>query len=646
MATDATRHPVGAGLRVMLILLACLATVATSTSSPDMPDLPQVSAVDHHLLRQMLGDAITPTAFLQHYYRQDLLHIPAIATKKSADLWASDSWFEDLKHVDALLAETLVQFHDDDNVFVLRNNKARSQTINTTDWSVQGPRFYAEGQSAVIRREFQDVPQSPFEHMLLDVFGASEVTAHAYISAPHALALPPHTDQYDVVVVQVFGHKEWTICTGTNDSSADWPEATPAQLAQIYELEISNPEGCRNWAIKDLERMHCRQLTLRENDILYLPKALIHFATTNDNITSAHVTYSIDRDEASWRDVIETACWQSQHPLCAVVSQVLAGLDHSALGLPWIQLAHEPMGGLETSCATANDLVRSYHPYSLRSLMKAQTFSALPAYVTPHDMNMFLARLADCNATMGVDEKGHPVSMTQLIINRKALDLLHPTPSRNRRDVAWTAPCNSKGGVCTGCNGRSCDDSCNSGETCDNYGCDSSCNSGDDSCDNSCDGTCNTCTGGCDTYACNTAACAAGYYKFTNDITNQGCQVCQTGKYQEATHNSWSCKNCAAGTYASTTGRTSCTACPGGQFQTATGQSSCKSCSSYGTVCDSGQYQGGCTGSTPGSCYTCSSGTYQNANSHRAASCKTCAACGIGKYYGCTITAGTTCSVC
>ena len=71
-----------------------------------------------------------------------------------------------------------------------------------------------EGKSTIFRLEYLDLPDAdPVARLataFLDVFGFP-VSVHAYASGPSQSALQPHSDPYDVFVVQLSGSKDWTV---------------------------------------------------------------------------------------------------------------------------------------------------------------------------------------------------------------------------------------------------------------------------------------------------------------------------------------------------------------------------------------------------------------------------------------------------
>jgi hypothetical protein len=89
---------------------------------------------------------------------------------------------------------------------------------------------------------------------------ARPVTMNLYLSAPSSTALNPHTDEYDVFVVQLQGAKTWQVCTPK--SSVDG-ELTEADAAEAAELAKSNPGGCSsNLAPRADDALQCRSIQL------------------------------------------------------------------------------------------------------------------------------------------------------------------------------------------------------------------------------------------------------------------------------------------------------------------------------------------------------------------------------------------------
>ena len=98
---------------------------------------------------------------------------------------------------------------------------------------------------------------------------------NVYHSGPGAVALNRHLDNYDVLVLQLDGHKDWEIGV-----FAPGYAITPAHLRDP----------------KSIDRVqHWTNATLQPGDVLYLPKGVYHAATTADGYDSTtHATIQLE----------------------------------------------------------------------------------------------------------------------------------------------------------------------------------------------------------------------------------------------------------------------------------------------------------------------------------------------------------------
>jgi lysine-specific demethylase/histidyl-hydroxylase NO66 len=87
-----------------------------------------------------------------------------------------------------------------------------------------------------------------------------EVHANAYVTPPRAQAMPIHTDDHDVIALQVHGSKRWLVYATTG----------------LDAIECVTP----------------LDVNLRRGDILYVPKHAPHVAATSSE-TSIHVALAI-----------------------------------------------------------------------------------------------------------------------------------------------------------------------------------------------------------------------------------------------------------------------------------------------------------------------------------------------------------------
>ena len=99
-------------------------------------------------------------------------------------------------------------------------------------------------------------------------------TAHVYVSPPGGAALANHTDENDVVVLQVSGAKDWTVCAPV----ANEPKRSTCATYDAGEMSAL-----------DL----CSRLTLYPGDLLFVPERSVHSARALDDAPSTHLTLGL-----------------------------------------------------------------------------------------------------------------------------------------------------------------------------------------------------------------------------------------------------------------------------------------------------------------------------------------------------------------
>ncbi len=114
-------------------------------------------------------------------------------------------------------------------------------------------------------------------------------TTHVYFSGPGGSALEPHTDMYDVFVIQLFGSKTWTVCVPNPDSDIAG-YYTAAELCQLQENRLRRQNGCTKYsAIHNSRLFSCKQVVLFPGYGFYIPKGVIHFAQVAQRSLEASV---------------------------------------------------------------------------------------------------------------------------------------------------------------------------------------------------------------------------------------------------------------------------------------------------------------------------------------------------------------------
>ncbi len=144
-------------------------------------------------------------------------------------------------------------------------------------------RGFASGATLVLQALHRFVPSvQTFCYALEDFFG-HPLQANAYLTPEGARGLGVHHDTHDVLVLQLFGTKNWRIYPQeVVDAVHDYP-------ASKRHPELTNPDV---------------SLTLSPGDCLYLPRGLPHDAESTEK-TSLHLTLGIR--SPTWLDVLGRA---------------------------------------------------------------------------------------------------------------------------------------------------------------------------------------------------------------------------------------------------------------------------------------------------------------------------------------------------
>jgi len=109
--------------------------------------------------------------------------------------------------------------------------------------------------------------------------------SNVYITAPNTQGLAPHFDDVEIFVLQISGRKRWFV-------------HEPGEPFQENALEYS----------EDLDQLgeKIMEVVLRPGDLLYLPRGTTHFAKSEGDEHSVHVTLSTHQ-HSSYFDLLETS---------------------------------------------------------------------------------------------------------------------------------------------------------------------------------------------------------------------------------------------------------------------------------------------------------------------------------------------------
>lgn len=136
---------------------------------------------------------------------------------------------------------------------------------------------YKEGYTIALRGvEFRFECLATIVDGLASLFGQPSVGANIYLTPPSSQGLARHYDDHCVFVCQVFGAKQWKIFEPS------------LQLPRLYHsCDIINGVEAES------SMAECRQFSLREGDILYIPRGFPHEACTEDEAPTGSVGFSL-----------------------------------------------------------------------------------------------------------------------------------------------------------------------------------------------------------------------------------------------------------------------------------------------------------------------------------------------------------------
>ena len=103
----------------------------------------------------------------------------------------------------------------------------------------------------------------------------------------------------------------WRACVPRKEIASD-AQLSDAQRCLLQELARDSIEGCTTYRVEDTDAFVCDEFTMAPGDVLYMPKGVVHYATTADSI-SFHLTIGLHRDNRQWvRSSTRAACWRAR----------------------------------------------------------------------------------------------------------------------------------------------------------------------------------------------------------------------------------------------------------------------------------------------------------------------------------------------
>ena len=187
-------------------------------------------------------------------------------------------------------------------------NRGSSKMVNKDEMTFEDFQDYIAKGGSAVASIFKDETMLPLKESIEDSLGMP-VSMNVYHSGPEGVALVPHTDMYDVIVVQMEGTKEWEICVpiDAKPEDAEDDSLSAADVADIKEALMAQVQGCSTHEEEARSKMQCSNKTMSEGDMLYLPKGIVHSATTSEGVPySTHVTIGLVREWFRYGDLLMT----------------------------------------------------------------------------------------------------------------------------------------------------------------------------------------------------------------------------------------------------------------------------------------------------------------------------------------------------
>ncbi|KAL5549720.1 hypothetical protein UlMin_004951, partial [Ulmus minor] len=215
--------------------------------------------------------------------------------------------------------------------FHFASDSKSSRVLNIDD-TLKCEEAYKEGYTVALRgMEFRFAHIAAIADGLASLFGQPSVGANMYLTPQNSQGLACHSDDHCVFVCQLFGTKQWKVFSQPN-----------VQLPRLYDpLNSLHSEA-------DSSEAGYRLFSLREGDILYIPRGFPHEAYTHSGGDSAgfslHITLGIEVEPPfEWEGFVHLALsvWNTRHKQPCYASDCSSGifwdismvLLHLAIGL-------------------------------------------------------------------------------------------------------------------------------------------------------------------------------------------------------------------------------------------------------------------------------------------------------------------------
>jgi len=219
-------------------------------------DLAARRAIADETLENLLQPGMSTETFLNEYWEKK----PAFISRNKPDDFKDIFTVEDVS--------CAVEFASGSNVIYFKDRQLNHEYENIH-------LAFLHDVSIVINHLDKSWPDvMHYCHRLAPIFG--HMYANMYLTPAGNQTAPPHTDDRDVIIVQVFGHKHWKL----------WNNPQP-----LCYKEEQLGKGQPKLLAEDLGEPMISE-TLEQGDVLYMPRGYLHEATTSDT-TSLHITFAV-----------------------------------------------------------------------------------------------------------------------------------------------------------------------------------------------------------------------------------------------------------------------------------------------------------------------------------------------------------------
>jgi hypothetical protein len=223
--------------------------------------------------------------FLEEYWQKKPFHL----TQKGPSLLADVFTIEDMEELweNAMrYSQQATQLQADGGA---RDNPLLVFSDTGTQCHIDNPFFaFAHRCSVVVNRAER------FSHSLLRLCTELEDTfpfvfVNVYVTPPGSQSVPRHSDDREVLLLQVYGQKEWTLYNSPIELPYKHEELGKARPVDDKELEV---------------RLKC---TVRQGDVLYMPRGAVHEGRTDPTCSSVHLTVALQSSDWDFNTMLVDA---------------------------------------------------------------------------------------------------------------------------------------------------------------------------------------------------------------------------------------------------------------------------------------------------------------------------------------------------